>query len=233
MTKKDLDPASHYAKVGKLLESLCTMLNEDQKVTYWEIICSKLRSIALKKEGSSGATSVSTPTTAKIKAFMASVGKKTDDAMIMIATLNRLTHLLGIEFIDKYPKPSAFIEIIERYLTTSSNCLQLQCSKTIGNLVNLFPKWRAQLLSKFINQLQIARADLNILTSATDAQEIDEFNYKFYCLKGNILAAVELSKNIDFDHISIPFDLANSIFEAGKSKLIYLRSISNDNRSDS
>ena len=66
----------------------------------------------------------------------------------------------------------------------------------------------------------MARGDLNIISSTRDFSDIDEFDLKFNNLKGSILAAVNLSKNIDFDHVSIPFDLANSIFEAGKSKTI-------------
>lgn len=216
-----MEPSGHYFRIGKFFESLAVMLNENQKVTYWDILCDRLRHIAQKKEASGEPTSA-TSATGRRKTYLTSVGKWSNDALVLLTTLNRLTNLLGIEFIDKYPKPNAFVDILEKYLTTSSNQLQLQSAEVIGNLVSLFPKWRAQLLSRFMNQLQMARGDLNILASTRDIQDIDEFDYKFNTLKGNILAVVNLSKNIDFEHVSIPFDLANSIFEAGKSKKLDL-----------
>lgn len=210
--KKDLELSGHYVRTTKLLESVATLLTETLKVTYWEIICDRLRIIAQKKEHGGQ------PTADKKRVYIASVGKWTNDALMLLSILNQMTSLLGVEFIDKYPKPNVFVDIMERYLTTSSNQLQLQSAEVIGNLINLFPKWRAQLLSKFINQLQMARADLNILASSRDVIDVDEFDHKFHSLKGNIYAAVNLSRNIDFENVSIPFDLANSIFEAGKSK---------------
>ena len=135
-------------------------------------------------------------------------------AHILMKTYLHLIKSIGMALTDKFLKYDSFTDTIILFLTMNNLPLQVTTAYTLLTLVQSIPKWRTSLLSLLLNHIAIVRSDI-VLPQQTMKNEVTQKNLT--CFKGYVIATALLIRNVNFIDISIPFDLANTIFEIAKS----------------
>jgi hypothetical protein len=137
----------------------------------------------------------------------------------VVALIENLGNLMS----EKFQQPSVIFDILAEYLVHENIDVQITAAYCYYYLVNAYPRQRAQLTSMFLNNITLARGE--IATAAPENQSKEEFrnriNGQLNTIRGSAAAISLLIRNIDFEFKSIPFDIANSVFEAAKRKTNY------------
>jgi hypothetical protein len=118
---------------------------------------------------------------------------------------------------EKYPSPKVFLETISEFLLYENIEIQVLAAYAYQYVVNAYPRLRAQNISALLNNLTMMRAEIATgLPDASKEEIVSKSPLYLASIRGNAIAMALLIRNVDFEFKSIPFDIANTVFEGAK-----------------
>lgn len=126
-----------------------------------------------------------------------------------------LTHQLGTSIFEILKKTNELAEIICPFLKHNNLLIKLTSCHIFKTFSEKNPKWKSNILSLMLNLITVRFAELE---ASEESNQMDETSLENSSgLLGHSICLSLLLRNIDFNLQSIPFDIANSIFETSKS----------------
>lgn len=139
--------------------------------------------------------------------------------LFLLRVLHHLIHSLGGSIFEIMKKTNDLADLLCPYLKHPSILIKLTSCHIFKIFAEKNPKWKSNLLSLILNLITVYYAEAEGLNDM-NLRDNSEGNIHetINGLYGHSICLSLLLRNTDFNLQSIPYDIANSIFETAKSK---------------
>lgn len=123
---------------------------------------------------------------------------------------------IGQDIFEKIQSPQELCDIISQFYDFENVKFITVGSRIIKSFFQQNIKWQSSMLSLLLNYTTIKLAELESLKETLEAENL-QLRQLANSLKGHTISLSILLKYLDYNLHSIPYDIANSMFEIAKS----------------
>ena len=138
--------------------------------------------------------------------------------LFLLRVLHNLINALGASIFEIIKKTNDVADLLCPYLKHSIFLIKLTSCHIFKIFAEKNPKWKSNLLSLILNLITVYYAEgegLNDMNLRDNSE--GNIHETISALHGHAICLSLLLRNTDFNLQSIPYDIANSIFETAKS----------------
>lgn len=202
------------------MESFTSLLSQDLKFSFLQLIVETLKAKATQKINDEEDSIKANAIHIKGNTLRAS------QFQFLIKLFIHLIESLGPLLIEKFTSATSLVDAVIPYLSYSNLDIQICTAYSFNYLVDAYPRSRAQIISRLLNLMTMARGELATSTIDTNnRQTIHDPLYNLNTVRGCSFAISVLVQNVDFELKSVPFDIINSVFDHAKSMNSFIYSL--------
>lgn len=143
--------------------------------------------------------------------------------IFLLRILLNLVNSLGASIFELIKKTNELADLLCPFLRHPNIVIKLTSCHIFKTFADKNPKWKSNLLSLILNLITVYYAEAEGLNDMNFRENSEGGIYEtINGLYGHSICLSLLLRNTDFNLQSIPFDIANSIFETAKSMLIFI-----------
>ncbi len=141
------------------------------------------------------------------------------EVIVLLRMMYLIVQNLGSGIFEIIAKPNDLFTMLNSFIQSPTYSIKLLACQIIKAFSDTNPKWNSNLLSLILNIITILHAEFEgtkQIGPDNDSNLADIISG----LHGHSLCLSILLRDMDFNQYSIPFDIANSIFETSRSKIL-------------